>query len=76
MSDRSSGAGPHLCTLCGESISEGGRWAYAAGTYPIGTPENMKRRVHSGCVAQLLRETLAAFARVPESKRDEITFEI
>ncbi len=65
-----------ICKLCGETISEGQRWEYAEGAYPVGTPEQAKQRVHGACVAKLLRETLAAFARVPEGKRDTITFEI
>ena len=64
------------CAICEKHIPEGERWEYEKGAYPIGTPEGDKRRVHTACVAQLIRETLAAFARVPEDKREELTFEI
>ena len=69
-------ANPHVCSHCRESIQEGERWEYTKGAYPISAPEDTKERIHSRCVAQLLRETIAAFARVPEEQRDPITFEI
>jgi hypothetical protein len=65
-----------ICKLCNEAITEGQRWEYAAGAYPVGTPEQAKQRVHGACVARQLREVIEALARVPEHKRDEITFEI
>lgn len=64
------------CAMCKKPIPEGQSWEYEKGAYPIGTPEGDKRRVHSACVAQLIRETLAAFASVPEDKREAVTFEI
>lgn len=65
----------HLCIRCAEPITEGERWEYSQGYAAYGQ-EQTARRIHSRCVAELLRETLRAFARVPEDKREEITFEI
>ena len=76
MNDRSGGTAPHACALCEQPIRQGEQWEYEQGAYPVGTPESAKRRVHARCVAALIRETLAAFTRVPEDRRDEITFEI
>lgn len=67
---------PPTCKQCGQLITEGQRWEYWKGAYPVGTPESAKERIHGACVSALLRETLAAFARVPEDRRDEITFEV
>ncbi len=66
----------HTCKLCGEVITEGQRWEYANGAYPVQTPEGIKERVHGACVTKQLREVIEALARVPEHKRDTITFEI
>jgi len=58
------------CALCEQPITEGERWEYERGAYPVGTSESAKRRVHSRCVAALIREALELFARVPEDERE------
>jgi hypothetical protein len=67
---------PPICTLCHQPIAPDERWEYAAGAYPVRTPESAKRRVHSRCVAAQVREVLALLARVPEEDRERITLEI
>jgi hypothetical protein len=73
---------PHRCTRCNEPITEGERWEYTQGAPRFGE-EQTAPRIHSRCMATLIKETLAAFARVPEDKQDDplgrrsqITFEI
>lgn len=66
---------PHRCERCHEPISEGERWEYYHGAPRVGE-EKSAARIHARCVAALLKETLAAFARVPEDKREHIFFEI
>lgn len=67
---------PPTCKRCGQPITEGQRWEYYHGARRVGAPESENPRIHGACVSALLRETIEALARVPESKRDEIIFEI
>lgn len=60
----------HVCKFCGNVIAPIEAWEYYK-PYPVGTPEAMKERVHSYCVARLVRDTLKLMAKVSEDRRGE-----
>lgn len=65
----------HTCTHCGEPITTDQRWEYTRGG--VGDEgRDAAPRIHSACVAVLLRKAIAALARVPEHQRETFTFEI
>lgn len=65
----------HTCTRCGDLITGGARWEYTQGAPRYGEAETAPR-IHSQCVAELLREVIACLARVPEHEREAFSIEI
>lgn len=59
------------CFHCGATIGPYEQWEYEHGAYPIGTPDDAKRRVHSRCVASLTDAVLALLAKLPADREDQ-----